>query len=60
MTLHRKIVFQQEAISKRNSVSLPELLGGVKFAESKVLLLWVVVVLEFNTQHMICQGTRFS
>ena len=24
------------------------------------MLLWVVVLLHFNTQHMNCQGTRFS
>ena len=38
--------FKQEAISKINSVSFPELLGSRKFAESKILLLWVVVVLH--------------
>ena len=58
--LYNALKLQQEAISKRNNVSFPELLGCGKFAESKVLLLRVVVVLHFNTQHMNCQGTRFS
>ena len=60
MCLYNALKLKQEAISKRNNVSFPELLGCGKFAKSKVLLLRVVVVLHFNTQHMNCQGTRFS
>ena len=39
MTLHVSTIFS-------NSISFPELLGCGKFAESKVLLLWLVVVLH--------------
>ena len=60
MCLYNALKLEQESISKRNNVSFPELLGCGKFAGSKVLLLSVVVVLHFNTQHMNCQGTRVS
>ena len=61
MCLYNALKLQQEAISKRNSVSFPELLGVGNLWNPRScccgLLLYCILI---RMQHVYCQGTRFS